>query len=136
MEHVANVINLISKNDSVERFTTLGVNVINAHAEFIDEKTIQAGHTIIQARKIVIASGSKPSVPLIPGLDSVSYLTNETIFTLCEKPSHLIVIGAGPIGCELAQANRKHKRIASEFYAPKLFSDTVRRVVLFLKYLG
>jgi pyruvate/2-oxoglutarate dehydrogenase complex dihydrolipoamide dehydrogenase (E3) component len=104
MEHVANVINLISKNDSVERFTTLGVNVINAHAEFIDEKTIQAGHTLIQARKIVIASGSKPSVPLIPGLDSVSYLTNETIFTLCEKPSHLIVIGAGPIGCELAQA--------------------------------
>lgn len=104
MKHVENVINSIGINDSVERFTTLGVNVIHAHAEFIDEKTIQAGHTLIQARKIVIASGSKPLVPLIPGLDSVIYLTNETIFTLCKKPSHLIVIGAGPIGCELAQA--------------------------------
>lgn len=104
MEHVASVINLIGRSDSVERFTTLGVNVIHAHAEFIDKKTIQAGHTLIHARKIVIASGSKPLVPLIPGLDSVNYLTNETIFTLCKKPSHLIVIGGGPIGCELAQA--------------------------------
>lgn len=104
MKHVANVIHLIGKNDSVERFTTLGVNVIHAHAEFIDEKTIQAGHTFIQARRMIIASGSKPSIPPIPGLDSVAYLTNETIFSLTEKPSHLIAIGAGPIGCELAQA--------------------------------
>ena len=104
MEYIANVIGLIGKNDSVERFTTLGVNVIQAHAEFIDKKAIQVGNVLIQARTVVIASGSTPFIPEIPGIDFINYFTNETIFNLSEKPTHLIIIGAGPIGCELAQA--------------------------------
>lgn len=104
MEHVAGVINTIAHHDSVERFTQLGVHVIEAKAKFIDVKTIEAGGVKIKARQFIIATGSSPTIPPIPGLDSVSYLTNESIFSLREKPSHLIIIGGGPIGCELAQA--------------------------------
>jgi pyruvate/2-oxoglutarate dehydrogenase complex dihydrolipoamide dehydrogenase (E3) component len=104
MEHVVGVINSIAPNDSVERFTQLGARVIQATAKFIDEKTIIAGDIHIQARRFIIATGSSPATPPIPGLDKVAYLTNETIFQLREKPEHLVIIGGGPIGCELAQA--------------------------------
>jgi pyruvate/2-oxoglutarate dehydrogenase complex dihydrolipoamide dehydrogenase (E3) component len=102
--HIQSVIDAIAVHDSVERFTQLGVTVIQAPGKFIDKNTLSAGNTIIKARRYVIATGSSPMVPPIPGLDTVSYLTNETIFGLQEKPQHLIVIGGGPIGCELAQA--------------------------------
>lgn len=104
MNYVADVVQAIAPNDSVERFTGLGVQVIQATAQFQDARTLRAGDQTITAKRIVIATGSAPAIPPIPGLDSVTYYTNETIFSLKEKPAHLIIIGGGPIGCELAQA--------------------------------
>lgn len=104
MEHVHGVINTLSWNDSVERFTGLGVNVVLAQGKFLNATTLIAGDTTIRARRFVIATGSSPAVPAIVGLNRVPYYTNETIFTLKQKPTHLIIIGGGPIGCELAQA--------------------------------
>ena len=105
--HVHNVIGAIAPNDSEERFTGLGVNVIRAAARFTAPDMVEAGGRRIRARRFVIATGSSPFVPPIPGLDQVPYLTNETIFDLTERPAHLLVIGGGPIGCELAQAHRR-----------------------------
>lgn len=104
MQHVHQVIDTIAKNDSKERFTSLGVQVIQAPGQFINPKTLQAGDIEIQAKWYVVATGSSPFVPPIPGLKQVTYETNETIFNLKILPKHLIVIGGGPIGCELAQA--------------------------------
>jgi pyruvate/2-oxoglutarate dehydrogenase complex dihydrolipoamide dehydrogenase (E3) component len=110
-DHVHSVIAAIAPNDSVERFTAMGVKVIKAHARFTDRKTVVAGDYEIKARRIVIATGSRAFVPPIPGLDTVPYFTNETIFEQTRKPGHLIVIGGGPIGMEMAQA---HSRLGSE----------------------
>ncbi len=104
MQHVRHVINTIAKNDSVERFESFGIRVVQEEARFLSAKTIAAGDVEIHARHFVIATGSSPFIPPIPGLASTPYLTNETIFDLTEQPRHLIVIGGGPIGCELAQA--------------------------------
>ncbi len=107
-DHVHGVIAAIAPNDSKARFTGLGVRVIEGAARFTDPDTVAIGDAIeIKARRIVIATGSAPSVPPIPGLDRVAYLTNETIFGLTACPGHLIVLGAGPIGLELAQAFRR-----------------------------
>ncbi len=110
-DHVHRVIAQIAPNDSVERFTAMGVKVIETAASFRDEKTVIAGDYEIIARRYVIATGSSPFVPPIPGLDKVDYLTNETIFDQTRKPGHLIIIGGGPIGMELAQA---HCRLGAE----------------------
>lgn len=106
-DHVADVIATIAPVDSVERFEGLGVQVIEEFGKFISETEVQAGDTIIEARRFVVSTGSAPFVPPIPGLDDVKYYTNEDIFDLREKPSHLIVIGGGPIGMEMAQAHRR-----------------------------
>jgi len=106
-DHVHDVIAAIAPNDSVERFTGLGVHVIQDAGEFVDEKTVRAGETLIRARRFVIATGSTAAVPPIDGLADVDYLTNESIFDLTKGPDHLIVIGGGPIGMELAQAHRR-----------------------------
>lgn len=103
-DHVKGVIAAIAPNDSVERFTGLGVRVITAAGRFIDRSTIVAGEHRITARRFVIATGSSPVVPPIPGLADVAYFTNETIFDNTIKLPHLIIIGGGPIGLELAQA--------------------------------
>ncbi|MCB1482453.1 MAG: FAD-dependent oxidoreductase [Rhodobiaceae bacterium] len=106
-DHVHGVIAAIAPNDSAERFTGLGVRVIKAAARFINRNTVEAGNVTIRARRFVIATGSSPMVPPIPGLDKVRYLTNESFFDLKERPEHLLVIGGGPIGMELAQASRR-----------------------------
>ena len=111
LAHVKKVIAAIEPNDSIERFTGLGVNVIRGAARFKDRQTVGVGTTEIKARRFVIATGSRPAVPPIPGLTTVPFLTNETIFDLPRRPSHLVVVGAGPIGLELAQA---FKRLGSE----------------------
>lgn len=103
-QYVDDAIAKIAPHDSVERFQGLGVNVIRHHAHFIDKQHIKAGEHIIRARRFIIATGSRPAIPAIDGLSEVDYLTNETIFSLQHQPKHLIVIGGGPIGCELAQA--------------------------------
>jgi pyruvate/2-oxoglutarate dehydrogenase complex dihydrolipoamide dehydrogenase (E3) component len=106
--HVHGVIAAIAPNDSKERFAGLGVRVIEGTARFKDKRTVAVGDAIeIKARRFVVATGSTPAAPPIPGLDQVPYLTNETIFDLTVCPEHLIVIGAGPIGLELAQAHRR-----------------------------
>jgi pyruvate/2-oxoglutarate dehydrogenase complex dihydrolipoamide dehydrogenase (E3) component len=104
--HVRDVIDGIAPTDSVERFTGLGVRVIQAHAAFEDPHTLAAGGTRIRARRFVVATGSRPFVPPVEGLDSVPYLTNETVFDLTARPERLIVVGGGPIGTELSQAFR------------------------------
>ena len=105
--HVHQVIDAIAPNDSRERFTGLGVHVIEGAARFTDKATVAVGDVTVQARRFVVATGSVPAVPPIPGLSETPYLTNETIFALKRCPEHLIIIGAGPIGLELAQAHRR-----------------------------
>lgn len=103
-DHIQDVIASIAPNDSVERFSGLGVKVIRGTAQFISRDTISVADVRIRARRFIIATGSSPAVPPIPGLDSVPYFTNETIFDNQDKLDHLIVVGGGPIGLELAQA--------------------------------
>lgn len=110
-DHVHEVIETIAPVDSQERFEGFGVHVIREFGKFISPTEVQAGDNVITARRIVIATGSRPFVPPIPGVDSVPYETNETIFDLRDQPEHLIIIGGGPIGMEMAQA---HVRLGSK----------------------
>ncbi len=110
-DHVARAIATIEPHDSQERFEGLGVKVIREYGAFISETEVQAGDTVIEARRIVIATGSSPFVPPIDGIDKVEHYTNENIFDLREKPDHLLIIGGGPIGMEMAQA---HIRLGSK----------------------
>lgn len=103
--HVRDVIATIAPHDSVERFEGLGVEVIQDAGRIIAHDSVQAGATTIKAKRFVVATGSSAFVPPIPGIESVPYLTNETIFGIEQKPEHLIVLGGGPIGCEMAQAH-------------------------------
>jgi pyruvate/2-oxoglutarate dehydrogenase complex dihydrolipoamide dehydrogenase (E3) component len=107
MGHVRDVISAVEPNDSAERFTGLGVTVIRGPARFRDKRTVLVGATEISARRFVVATGSRPAVPAIPGLEGVGYLTSETIFDLPRRPTHLLVVGAGAMGLELAQAFRR-----------------------------
>lgn len=102
--HIRGVIAAIAPNDSVERFTGLGVKVVRGAAQFVSKNTVQAGDVRIRARRFVVATGSSPAIPPIAGLDQVPYLTNENIFEGREKRDHLIIVGGGPMGAELAQA--------------------------------
>ena len=103
--HVRKVIASVAPNDSAQRFAGLGVRVIAGAGRFTDPSTIAIGDDIVvQARRFIIATGSSPAIPPIPGLAETPYLTNETIFDLAELPSHLVVLGGGPIGLELGQA--------------------------------
>ena len=106
-DHVHGVIAGIAPHDSVERFESLGVTVIQGAAQFTSAKEVTANGVTVRARRFVVATGSSAFVPPIEGLSETPYLTNETVFDLTEAPGHLIVIGGGPIGCELAQAHRQ-----------------------------
>lgn len=105
--HVHGVIAAIAPHDSVERFEGLGVTVIQAPARFTGPQEVQAGSQRIWARRFVVATGSSPAIPPVPGLADIPFLTNETIFGLEEQPDHLLVLGGGPIGIEMAQAFRR-----------------------------
>ena len=106
-DHVREVIATIAPHDSQGRFEGLGVLVIRAAARFAGPREVQAGDVRIRARRFVIATGSSPAVPSSLGIKDVSFLTNETIFDLDDRPEHLIVVGSGPIGSEFAQAHRR-----------------------------
>ena len=110
-DHVQDVIDTIAPVDSQERFEGFGVRVIRAFGRFISPREVEAGDHVISARRVVIATGSSPLVPPIPGLDQVPFETNETLFDLRERPDHLLIIGGGPIGLEMAQA---HVRLGSK----------------------
>ena len=103
--HVADVIATIAPHDSIDRFEGLGVTVIRERACFAGRSKVQSATHTVTARYIVIATGSRPLVPPIAGLDRTPFHTNETIFADPEKPDHLLIIGGGPIGIEMAQAH-------------------------------
>jgi len=94
----------LSDHDSVSRFSELGVDVFIGDGKFIDGRSVSVNGTILRFKKAAIATGARAAVPPIPGLAEAGFLTNETVFSLTELPQRLAVIGAGPIGCELAQA--------------------------------
>ncbi|MBE9158085.1 mercuric reductase [Nodosilinea sp. LEGE 06152] len=101
----------ISHHDSVERFSSLGIDVFLGEARFVDRKTVQVGDCRLPFKKAVIATGARAHRPDVPGLAEAGFLTNETVFSLTQRPRRLAVIGGGPIGCELAQA---FQRLGSE----------------------
>lgn len=103
-ERIRSVISHIQHHDSVERFSGLGVDVRFGQPRFSDEHTIQLGGQSVSSRKWVVATGSSPAIPKVPGLDTLPYLTNRDIFSLERLPEHLIVLGAGAIAIEMAQA--------------------------------
>ena len=107
MDHVHGVIATIAPIDSQERFEGLGVTVIREHASFSGPRQVSSESAVVNAKHFIIATGSTPFVPPIEGLSDVPYMTNETIFQNRDKPSHLIVIGGGPIGVEMAQAHTR-----------------------------
>lgn len=107
MAHVHDTIRTIAPVDSQERFEGLGVRVVREAAHFVDARTVASDSLRVAARKFVIATGSRASVPPIPGLETTPYLTNETVFELTALPERLIVLGGGPIGVELGQAFRR-----------------------------
>lgn len=106
-DHVRHVIETIAPIDSQARFEGFGVHVIRAFGRFVSPREVVAGDFTIEARRFVVATGSRPFVPPVEGIESVQVHTNETIFDLREKPAHLIVVGGGPIGLEMAQAHRR-----------------------------
>ncbi len=117
-DYVHSVIGAIAPNDSVERFTSMGVHVIEGAAKFINPRMVEVNGIRIRARRFVVATGSRAAVPPIKGLEDVPYLTNETIFERTEAPDHLIIIGGGPIGMEMAQA---HRRLGAEVTVVEAF---------------
>ncbi|MEM7670776.1 MAG: FAD-dependent oxidoreductase, partial [Pseudomonadota bacterium] len=118
MGHVGEVIAGIAPHDSVERFESLGCTVIQDMARFVSPTEMEAGGRRIRARRFVLATGSSPAVPPIPGLDQVPYLTNETLWDNVVLPETLIIVGGGPIGLEMAQA---HRRLGSKVVVLEAF---------------
>ena len=107
LAHVRGVIAAIAPNDSVERFEGLGVRVLRGEARFVSADAVEVDGTRVTARRFVIATGSRPVAPPIPGLDGVPFLTNEMLFEDRPLPAHLLIVGGGPIGLEMAQAHRR-----------------------------
>ena len=121
--YVRKVIAAIEPNDSTARFEKLGVKVVLSRAKFRDAKTLECEDGIFSAKRFVIATGSRSAVPAIPGLETVPYFTNETIFENTVLPKHLIIIGGGAIGMELAQA---HRRLGSQVTVIEAFAPLVK----------
>jgi dihydrolipoamide dehydrogenase len=104
MERVQRVIKTIEPNDSIERYTKLGVECKTGEAKIISPYEVQVNGEVLTTKNIIVATGARPTVPPIEGLEEVDYLTSDTIWDIREKPERLLVIGGGPIGSELAQA--------------------------------
>jgi len=104
MQRVHRIIEKIEPHDSVERYTGLGVDVIKGEARVVSPWSVEVNGQTINAKNIIIATGAQPFVPPIDGIDSVDYYTSENLWEMREKPQNLVVLGGGPIGCELTQA--------------------------------
>lgn len=104
MARVHRVVKTVEPHDSIERYTKLGVEVLEGKARITSPWSVEINGQTLTTRAIVIATGASPAVPRIPGLDDVRYYTSDTIWSLTERPERLIVLGGGPIGCELSQA--------------------------------
>ena len=105
--HLRDVADTVAPSETRQRLAGLGVRIIDGAARFLDARTVTAGEFTIAARRFVIATGSSPALPAIPGLADTPHLTSDTVFDLADCPRHLIVIGAGSIGLELAQTFRR-----------------------------
>ena len=104
MKRVQNIIKIIEPHDSRKRYTTLGVECIEGEAKILSPHNVEVNGITLTARSIIIATGAKPLVPNIPGLDQINYLTSDNVWDLKELPKKLLVLGGGPIGAEMAQA--------------------------------
>ncbi len=104
MERVQQVVKKIEPHDSVERYTGLGVECIQGEARITSPYTVRVGERTLTTRNIIVATGAAPLVPPIPGLDQIDYLTSDNLWQLRELPKRLVVLGGGPIGCEMTQA--------------------------------
>lgn len=104
MAHVHDVIARIAPHDSEERFESLGCTVLRAPARFVDGRTLRVGDVTVRPRRVVLATGSRPTVPDLPGMAEAAPLTNETVFDLRSRPDRLVILGGGPIGVEMASA--------------------------------
>ena len=102
--HVHGAIAAIAPTDSEARFRALGATVLRGEARFVAPDTLGVDGRRLTARRIVIAAGSRAAMPPIPGLDRVPFLTNETLFDLPQQPAHLLMLGGGPVGLEMADA--------------------------------
>ncbi|MDX1810526.1 MAG: FAD-dependent oxidoreductase, partial [Gammaproteobacteria bacterium] len=111
MRRVQDVIKKIEPHDSVERYTGLGVDVVEGDAKILSPYQVSVNGKTLSARNIVVATGARPLVPNIPGINEIDYYTSDTIWDIREQPKRLLVLGGGPIGCELAQA---FSRLGSE----------------------
>lgn len=121
MERVQNVVAKVEPHDSVERYTGLGVNCFQGDAKIVSPWEVEVNGKRLSARSIVLATGARPLVPKIPGLDSVDYLTSDTVWNLRELPKRLVVLGGGPIGCELTQSfARFGSQVTQVEMAPRL----------------
>ncbi|MEO6409641.1 MAG: FAD-dependent oxidoreductase [Burkholderiaceae bacterium] len=126
MDRVAGIVKAIEPHDSVERYTGLGVEVLRGRATLVDPWRVEVElddgtRQTLTARAIVVATGARPAVPPLPGLDDVGYLTSDTLWELRELPRRLVVLGGGPIGCELAQAfARLGSQVTQVEMAPRL----------------
>ncbi len=104
MERIQSIIKRIEPHDSVERFTRLGVDCIKGRARIVSPFEVKIDDKILTTKNIIIATGAKPMIPDLPGLEKINYLTSDTIWDIRTLPEKFVVLGAGPIGCELAQA--------------------------------
>lgn len=107
VRHVQATIALVEKDESPQLLEREGIDLVRGHAVFTGAHTVDVAGTALTGRRIVLATGAQAAIPHIPGLAELRYLTNETVFSLREQPEHLLVLGGGPIGCELAQAFRR-----------------------------
>ena len=103
MERVQRVIKTVEPHDSVERFTELGVDVIEGEAKILSPYSVEVNGQTLTTKNIIIATGARPFVPPIPGIEKINYLTSDTVWNIRTLPKRLLVLGGGPIGCELAQ---------------------------------
>ena len=107
MDRIQEIIEAITPHDSVERYTSLGVECIEGSAKLVSPHELEVNGSLLSTKNIVIATGASPAIPPIPGLEDSAYSTSDSIWKLRELPKQLLVIGGGPIGCELAQAFRR-----------------------------
>ena len=121
MERVHGIIKAIEPHDSIERYTSLGVDVITGEAKIIDPYRVEVNGKVLTTKNIIIATGAAPLVPPIKGLDQVNYLTSDNLWNIEEQPERLVVLGGGPIGSELAQAfNRLGSKVTMVERSPTI----------------
>jgi dihydrolipoamide dehydrogenase len=124
MGRVHNVIKKVAPHDSIERYTKLGVDCFTGSAKILSPHEVEVNGTTLTTKNIIIATGARPAIPPIPGLDQVDYLTTDTIWNLNKLPKKLMVMGGGPIGCELAQC---FVRLGSEVTLVEMLPDILIR---------